>query len=181
MQEMRGKMPRIKKGRFESTPTQNKKQPSEKRAVETNAGKKPVVESRGSVAKTTTENLKANKPSVETDTRKKAAQTPSVASSSQKVAIENSKPQLKQNLPDKNKNQQEEASNKMKPKSSSEDKLARNKVSKLRAVSSSPPPADLENEIREKAYQIYLEDPSQSDPTANWLKAEAEVKAKYSK
>jgi hypothetical protein len=174
-------MPRIKKGRFESKHTQNKKQPSEKTVVVTNVSKKPVVEARGSIAKATMENSKTSKSSSEPDTRKKAVQTPSVTSSSPKVAIESSKPQTKQNLPEKNRNQQEGASSKMKPKPSSEDKLAKNKVSKLRAVSSSPPPADLENEIRERAYQIYLEDPSQSDPTANWLKAEADIKAKYNR
>jgi hypothetical protein len=171
-----------KKGHFESTRTQNKKQPSDKPVVGTSAGKKLAVDAKGGIAKSTMENSKTSKPSIETDTRKKTVQTPPVTSSSPKVAIENSKPQVKQSVPEKNAHQKEEASNNMKMKPSSEEKGAKTKVSKLRAVSSAPPPpADLENEIRERAYQIYLEDPSQSDPTANWLKAEAETKAKYNK
>jgi hypothetical protein len=62
-------------------------------------------------------------------------------------------------------------------KQSSGEKASKAKVRKLRAVSSSPPPVNLEEEIRIRAYEISLESPN--DPVTNWLRAEAEVKAKH--
>lgn len=172
-------MTRSKKGHFEPTQPQNRKQPAKEPIIETTPRKKVVEETTGIAARATaTENSKVNKPSEPISVRRKAFEPTPATSSSPKIEMEDSKKQTKQTLPEKTKNQQEEASNTMKTKPSSEDKSAKNKIRKLRAVSSSPPPADLENEIRERAYQISLKNPSQS-PEANWLKAEAEVKEKY--
>jgi len=116
-----------------------------------------------------------DRPSGETRSRKKASESPT---SPAKREID-SKQRTRQAIPEKNLKQSKEASNNMKAKVTTEDKLGKNKVRKLRAVSSFPPPADLENEIRERAYQLYLENP-QSSSDANWIKAEAEIRAKYS-
>jgi len=40
-------------------------------------------------------------------------------------------------------------------------------------------PQDLENEIRERAFYIYLQRGSEGDSHADWLQAEAEIKRKY--
>lgn len=115
------------------------------------------------------------KPIAETSAQKRV-----VASSElnvEKVEIASTKKQSKQIPEGNSKNQPKEASNKMKSKQTSEEKASKAKVRKLRPVSSSPPPENLEEEIRIRAYEISLESPH--DPVANWLKAEAEVKAKY--
>jgi hypothetical protein len=117
----------------------------------------------------------AEKPIAETKARKRVVRN--TKSSVEKVEIESAKQQSKQTISGKSKNQLQEASTKMKSKQSSGEKASKAKVRKLRAVSSSPPPANLEEEIRVRAYEISLESPD--DPVANWLKAEAEIKAKY--
>jgi hypothetical protein len=117
----------------------------------------------------------AGKPNAETSARKRVVA--STKSSVEKVKIESVKQQSKQTLSRKSKNQLQEASTKMKSKQSSGEKASKTKVRKLRAVSSSPPPANLEDEIRIRAYEISLDSPH--DPVANWLRAEAEIKAKY--
>jgi hypothetical protein len=40
-------------------------------------------------------------------------------------------------------------------------------------------PQDLENEIRERAFYIYLQRGTEGDPMSDWLQAEAEIKRKY--
>ncbi|MBN1654138.1 MAG: DUF2934 domain-containing protein [Deltaproteobacteria bacterium] len=134
-----------------------------------------------SISTTQAKKRAADKAATETGERKRVA--PEVRPSAERVAVESYKQQVKQVPIEKDKNrgqaQVEEESNKMKSKSQSEEKLSKTKVRKLRAVSSSPPPGDIEEQIRQRAYQIYLENPSASDPVANWLKAEAEIKAKY--
>jgi hypothetical protein len=40
-------------------------------------------------------------------------------------------------------------------------------------------PQDLENEIRERAFYIYLQRGTEGDPTSDWVQAEAEIKRKY--
>ncbi len=115
------------------------------------------------------------KPITETSARKRVVT--SRKTSVEKVEMESDKRQSKQLASAKSKNQIQEASTQMKSKQSSGEKTSKAKVRKLRAVSSSPPPTNLEEEIRIRAYEISLESPD--DPVANWLKAEAEIKAKY--
>lgn len=38
---------------------------------------------------------------------------------------------------------------------------------------------DLENEIQERAFYIYLQRGTEGDPLSDWLQAEAEIKRKY--
>jgi hypothetical protein len=40
-------------------------------------------------------------------------------------------------------------------------------------------PQDLENEIRERAFFIFLQRGTEGDPLSDWLQAEAEIKRKY--
>jgi hypothetical protein len=40
-------------------------------------------------------------------------------------------------------------------------------------------PQDLENEVRERAFFIFLQRGTEGDPLSDWLQAEAEIKRKY--
>lgn len=40
-------------------------------------------------------------------------------------------------------------------------------------------PQDLDNEIRERAFYIYLQRGTEGDPKSDWQQAEAEIKRKY--
>jgi hypothetical protein len=65
------------------------------------------------------------------------------------------------------------------PAQSKSDKTKKKAVSEEKWPFASITPQDLENEIRERAFYIYLQGGNPGNPGLDWLQAEAEIKRKY--